>query len=297
MVNHAGQFRASHGDCVKRARGELIAFFSLTFAITWGLGAVILFFRQPLEALVGPLGPLNQSWPYYIAVSAPTIAALLLSLAFGGFSGLKTLARGLVRPMRPRWIALAILTWPAVLAAWAVIARIMPGAPRTVDLYALLIGAPLLLLTTPIAFADPGALGEEFGWRGFALPRLLRLFSPLTAALILGLIWVVWHIPAFFTSGLSQSTFNFVWFLIMLVALSVFMAWLFVNTNGNFLVAGIVPHALLNLVFDARVTRDLPTEAITMALIAVILVAAFGKALRAAPRDRAPHAPSPLDPR
>src|SRR3546814_20952371 len=67
-----------------------------------------------------------------------------------------------------------------------------------------LIALPAVLLAGHL-FRDPGALGEELGWRGFALPRLLELMDARRASLLLGLVWAVWHLPAFFLSTLSQS--------------------------------------------------------------------------------------------
>lgn len=40
-------------------------------------------------------------------------------------------------------------------------------------------------------------LGEETGWRGYALPQLQRRFSPLASSLILALVWFGWHLPQF----------------------------------------------------------------------------------------------------
>src|SRR3546814_5546144 len=71
-----------------------------------------------------------------------------------------------------------------------------------------LIALPAVLLAGHL-FRDPGALGEELGWRGFALPRLLELMDARRASLLLGLVWAVWHLPAFFLSTLSQSQVNF----------------------------------------------------------------------------------------
>jgi membrane protease YdiL (CAAX protease family) len=50
-------------------------------------------------------------------------------------------------------------------------------------------------------------LGEETGWRGFALPRLLDRTGPLPASLLLGVMWAVWHLPLFWTVG-NQTTAN-----------------------------------------------------------------------------------------
>ena len=263
----------------RRAARELWAYFALTFIFTWGIGGVLLLAHAQLERLIGPIGPLTQSWPYYVAVSAPAIVAVVLSLVFGGLVGLKTLFGGLLRPGSLKWIALALFTYPAVLLGWGVIERTI-GVTPTIDIHALLIGAPVMLLTTGVLFTDPGPLGEEAGWRGFALPRLLKLFSPLVASLILGGIWLTWHIPAFLAAGSNQAGFNFGWFGLSLVSLTVFMTWIYINTNGNWLLAGIVPHLLFNLVLDARVhSLSAIAPRISLALIAVVLVACLGPTL------------------
>ena len=274
----------------RRAVRQLVAFFCMTFAITWGLGALLLFAKPTLEAALGPMGDINHHWLFYVAVYAPTISAVTLSLVFGGWDGLRALALQLLRPMRLRWMLAAAFTWPAAfavgeLAMWAL------GVGAGVDLHALGVGAPVLALTTWALVSDPGGLGEEMGWRGFALPRLHTLCRPLSAAILLGLIIGVWHLPAFFVSDLSQSKFDFGWFILGNVSMTVFMSWIFVNANGNVLVAGIVPHLTLNLLFDAHVFRGdvgFRLESIVLTLVAAALVAIFSPNLRGWPRQASP---------
>ena len=93
----------------------------------------------------------------------------------------------------------------------------------------------LLFLLPVILVTDTGPLGEEFGWRGFALPRLLQRQRPLAAALILGVIWWAWHLPTFFIPALSQSRLSIAIFLVNTVALSVIMTWLYQRTRGDLL--------------------------------------------------------------
>ena len=83
--------------------------------------------------------------------------------------------------------------------------------------------------------ADTGPLGEEFGWRGFALPRLLQRPSALAAALILGVVWWAWHLPLFFISSMSQWELSIPVFLLNVLALSVIMTWLYRRTQGDLL--------------------------------------------------------------
>lgn len=265
----------------RRAWRELAAFFAGAFVITWGLGALLLLARPQLEAVIGPLGAINHHWLYYLAVCAPSLSAVGCSLAFGGWAGLKTLALRFVRPTRPIWLLIAVLAWPAAFTAYALAARAM-GAASQINLHALAVGAPLLALTTPILITDPGGLGEETGWRGFALPRLLMLFRPATAAVVLGVIWGVWHLPAFFVSGLAQSQFGFGWFLLATVASSILMTWIYVHANGNLLAAGVIPHLMFNLPFDAHVFSGdvIRLEATVMGLLAAGLLIGSGPSLR-----------------
>jgi hypothetical protein len=263
----------------RRIGRELLIYFSLTFGISFSLGAAVLLFRAQFEAVFGPMGPLITSWPYFVGVSAPTISAVIVSAAFGGLNGVKALFAGLIRPFRLRWLMVALLAAPAAYVTWGLIERLIPGTgPRAIDIQAILV-APMLWFTTARIFLDPGPWGEETGWRGFALPRLLKLFSPLSAALLLGAIWGIWHVPAFFADGLTQFGTNFAWFLLVAICLSILMAWIYVNANSNYLVAGFIPHAVNNLL-GFRAFHEIRIEALVYAAMAVLIVACFGPTLK-----------------
>jgi membrane protease YdiL (CAAX protease family) len=274
--------RSNKDPAQRRAARELMAFFALTFAITFGLGAAVIFFRPQFEAVFGPLGPLLTSWPYYVAVCTPTISAVLLSALFGGLEGVKTLFRGLVRPFRLRWAFVALLTFPSALLLWGLAERGLfgSGEPHAIDIHAILFAAPLTLFTTANIFVDPGPWGEETGWRGFALPRVLTLFSPLTAGIILGIVWAVWHAPAFLTSDLTQAKYNFGWFLIGVTFMSIFMTWIYVNANRNFLVAGFIPHAVNNLMGFSNAFTDTKIQAFVLMSIVAVIIVVYGPSLK-----------------
>jgi membrane protease YdiL (CAAX protease family) len=270
----------------RRTIRQLAAYFGLTFAITWGLGALIIFARPQLEAVVGPIRQLNHHWIYFLGVFAPSISAVTVTAASGGLAGLRALAGRLVRPFHPAWLLAPIFIMPAALTAYELAMR-LAGSGAGVDLKALALGAPVLAFTTLALVTDPGGLGEETGWRGFALPRLLMLVGPLPAAVFLGLVWGIWHLPAFFLSDLAQSQFGVGWFLAGSISLTVFMTWLFVNVNGNFLIAGVIPHLMSNLLFDAHVFRRdaIQVETTVIALVALLLIGTFGPSLRGWRRD------------
>jgi membrane protease YdiL (CAAX protease family) len=84
---------------------------------------------------------------------------------------------------------------------------------------------PLLLLVFP--FLLLANTGEEVGWRGFALPRLLTRYNGLTASLIVGVLWSLFHLPLYL-----QTPLTFLPFLCLLTALSVLMTWVFNHTGS-----------------------------------------------------------------
>jgi uncharacterized protein len=88
-----------------------------------------------------------------------------------------------------------------------------------------------------------GPLGEESGWRGYALPRLQRRFGPLTSSLILGFLWANWHLPA-----LLARIYNITWwqFVAVTMAASVFLSFGFNKSGGSTLCAVIV-HGVYNV--------------------------------------------------
>jgi len=245
-------------------------FFSLVFLISWGVGGVYLLFPKPLTTAFGPFA--YGSPAYLVAACAPTLVALGLTLRFEGWTGLARLGRRLIQ-VTPLWaLALAFLILPVIalglsllvprLGAW-------PVAPRDV-----LVATPLLLFTTAQILTNSGPLGEELGWRGYALPRLLNRWPPMVAGGVLGLVWTLWHIPAFLLSGIvSTPLSNLGWYALGTVGLSLLMTGLFVRTHGSVLVAGIVPHFVINGLGAVGAWRARPAEAVLLFLVGAALVA------------------------
>ena len=86
-------------------------------------------------------------------------------------------------------------------------------------------------------------LFEELGWRGFALPRLQRRQPALRAALLLGAIWALWHLPELISDPTGQRPP--VQFVVGILAQSVVLAWLYNSTNASLPIV-ILFHATLN---------------------------------------------------
>ncbi|QAA32401.1 CPBP family intramembrane glutamic endopeptidase [Clostridium manihotivorum] len=91
-----------------------------------------------------------------------------------------------------------------------------------------------------------GPLGEEFGWRGFALTKLQNKLNPIYSSIILGVIWSCWHLPLFFIQGTPQYGIPFSLFIISVMCLSLVFTWIYNRTHGSVLMT-ILLHTLYNI--------------------------------------------------
>src|SRR4051812_33191997 len=157
------------------ARHELIVFFGLAFLFSWYPWIIAL--ARGRVSGPNPLGPL--------------VAALLVAGIAGGWPGMRELLGRIVRVrFGLQWYAV-IFGMP--IAFCAVALAIMAGLGHPVSLPA--VAAWRELPDRFIFIFLFIGLGEEPGWRGFALPRSQRRHTPFVASLILAPIWALWHLP------------------------------------------------------------------------------------------------------
>jgi membrane protease YdiL (CAAX protease family) len=233
-------------------RGCLVLFFLLTYVITWGLGAFAIFLPVEFQAIFGKLT--DTSPMYFLAVAAPTISATILTFAQDGWKGLAALYARLVHwRFGIQWYALVLLGIPVV--GW-IASQIAGSTPlKHADNFPQFLWLLLYVMIT-------GPLCEELGWRGFALPRLLKRFNPFTASVILGLLWGVWHLPAFFVSGMVQAGMPILIFVIYTPCLSILMTWVFRHTGGSVLITVLI-HYMVNFI-GTILGVTLPTLAVML---------------------------------
>ncbi len=167
-------------------------FFALSYGISWSLWGLALF-PAPLGLQPPTVGLLT-----YLGAFGPFLAAIACS-AFAGRPALGRLFRGMLA-IRRSWTsyALALLLMPAAMLAARLLSRqplVSPAAPPPL---------PMVLLPVLLSVMLAAGLGEETGWRGYALPILLRCTSPLRASLLLGALWTLWHAPLFFLPDTVQ---------------------------------------------------------------------------------------------
>ena len=236
----------------------LIPFFAITFGLTWGLAAILIFLYDQIVAIFGEISPSNPL--FILAVYAPGFAGIGLVLWHYGLKGLGSFLRRLTLWRAPlAWWLFLIFGIPAIVYAGAAIKGTIdepfPFAPWYLVIPAL--GHALFL--GPI---------EEFGWRGVALPLMQRKFNPFWAGLILGIIWAAWHIPAFMMSGTPQSAWSFGPYFAGVVAISVILTPLFNVSRGSLLIAALYHLQMMNPIFpDAQ-----PWDSVLFIITAVIIV-------------------------
>ena len=240
----------------------LLTYFVLCFVLTWTLAGLGIVAPELAERIFGPPGVTNPS--FYLAVYVPSVVGILLTAFYDGTAGLKALLRRLDPRRGGVWVLVTIGLFIAMGAAGGWIGSLF-GAPAP---QWSLRQAPMILATGLLL--DPGGLGEEFGWRGFALPRLLDRFNPLVASLVLGFIWGIWHLPAFYLPTLPQSQFNFPIFVVSTIGLAIIMTWLALKSGQNLLVA-ITAHLMMNHVSAITGVALGPMQA-TIVAVALLLV-------------------------
>ena len=126
------------------------------------------------------------------------IAAVVVTALTTGWAGVRDLvSRIAMWRVRLRWWKVALSPVLLLLAATGVLWITGQERPAVGD-YARFSGTPVLAIGVFAAITLAAAIGEEVGWRGFALPRLQRRFSPLIATLILASLWWLWHLQFFF---------------------------------------------------------------------------------------------------
>jgi membrane protease YdiL (CAAX protease family) len=262
-------------------RRPLLSFVVLAFALSWW------------GWLVGALYPPSLPYvPYPILPYGPTIAAVAVLGLTSGRAGVAALLRATARwRVAPRWY-LAALLLPAALYLLAVYLNVALGAPAPAA--AQLALWPTLLTALPLVVVLEGGPLEEPGWRGYALPRLLRGRSALGASLLLGAVHALWHLPLYATAPENLA------YVPLVLAGAVLFTWLYTNTGGSVLIA-ILFHGSLNTLAQffrpmfagADATRLFWLLAAAFVAAALVVVLATGPARlsrRATPTEARPAA-------
>jgi membrane protease YdiL (CAAX protease family) len=214
-------------------RPNLVAFFLLSYALTWTCFISVAASGIRSDSLLGGSVIL-------LGAFAPALAALSVTALAEGRAGVtRFLTRCFHTNVAARWYIFAVAFMPAVKLTAALIHRVIFGSwPQFGH-------DPWYLLPFAVAFSMPFQAGEEVGWRGFALPRLAERFGLAGASLVLGVIWAFWHLPQFYIQGADTLGQSFLVWAPQVAAISVAMAWLYGRANASLLPLMLM-HAAIN---------------------------------------------------
>lgn len=186
------------------------------------------------------------SWrlPQGTALWVLTPSIPLACLAIGGRAALRDLLRRIIRWRGPWWVYLGAVIIPVTIGASTVALSRAIGRPSH-------LGQTENLATCLVYFSY--AIGlflltEEAGWTGVILPRLQTRMRPVTASLVLGVIWGLWHLPLLHVPGEHDSGLPFSAFLLLIVPTCVLMS-AFVNATGGTVLAAALFHAAFNATY------------------------------------------------
>jgi membrane protease YdiL (CAAX protease family) len=225
-------------------RHPLVSFFFIAYAGAWLVESPVVLSRTGTGLLPYTLPPVVVVVLIAGATfTGPTLSAFVMVRVTEGKEGPKRLLRRYVLwRVKLRWYLFVLLVIPASEVLGAIVLPGVLASYQPVTL-GLVVGYPLAFVAT---FVLGGPLGEEPGWRGFALPRLQAARGPLAGSLLLGVLWGAWHLPLFWSGVWTPPTVaNIVMFFVMTTALTVVITWVFNNANGSLLITMLM-HASFN---------------------------------------------------
>ena len=257
-------------------RYPVLTFFVLTAALGWiavlvGITAMPIDEEHEMTAMHGIL---------VFLIASPSVVGVVLTAAVDGRTGLKEMFSRVVRwRVSPVWYATALLL-PFSISGLGYLVQGLLGGPL----------APINFVEQLVFFLPFGLMAplfEEFGWRGFALPRLQRRHNALVSALIVGLGWALWHATVNYMGKVAQYRTTIVpWLLLWSqynFSQSVLLSWIHNNTRNSMLLVllghfGITMGNMFGLP-DATVGDDLQATLVNVALywlVAIVIIVATG---------------------
>ncbi len=223
-------------------RYPLVSFFIFAYTISWTI-------KIPIALSLWGVIPIPVPPAlHYLAAFGPLGAVVIVTLTVENRPGIHRLLRGLTRWRVQSGYVLFVIGAPLVLFSIALIlASIMRRNPDLALLGQVDYLPPIGVVPALALWLLTFGLGEEAGWRGFALPRLQTTMSAFSASLLLGILWGFWHLPAFF----YRDNYTAMGLLaVPMVVISVTMAsmvftWLYNSTGGSLLMV-VLFHALFD---------------------------------------------------
>jgi len=222
-------------------------FFLLTFGLSWAAWALAALLSARDSALLaqilhyaGGLGPLAVTLALLYWRHTPVIRRDFWRRAID------------FKRISIKWYGVVLLTVPALTALGALADKLLGGIGLQMEAADRFVQQPWAFVPFAVFTLAFGPLPEELAWRGYALDSLQVRRKALTASMVLGLAWTVWHLPLFFIQGsyqhgLGLGTSQFWLYMMDKVPQSVLMTWIY-NNNRRSTLSAILFHFMVNLV-------------------------------------------------
>lgn len=222
------------------------AYFALTIAYSWilwmpfilaGLGVELGFDAETYTGLIVPIGAF-----------APLAGAVtLIARKHGWKECWQFIKTGFDFKVKPVFYLLAALV-PVLIAVSSHYLASLFNLQVTDTLIPEEMGNPYILIIPVFLFMGlVGGGQEEFGWRGYAQEPLQERFGIIKAALIIGFVWGIWHVPLWIMPGDDHARYSFIAFVVQTVSVSVTYAWIY-NASGKKMITAWIYHAMANMI-------------------------------------------------
>lgn len=225
-------------------------------------------------AIGGVITRPGQGWPTHLpGLMGAAIAAIVTTALVDGRAGLRDLGSRIWRWRVPvRWYLLVVST--GGMLALAPVARWLEGEPppTTAEYFTYSGVGALPVLVTVVVVLIVNGFGEEIGWRGFLVDRLLERHSLVRTALIVAPIWALWHAPMFlFVANLAGlGAGGAIGWLVGLTAGSILLTWLYASSGRSIALVSLW-HTAFNFTTATAAATGVPAAvASTLVMLAAI---------------------------
>ncbi|MBC5993220.1 type II CAAX endopeptidase family protein [Pontibacter cellulosilyticus] len=243
-------------------------FFGLSFLFSWAVWGAMLALSLPADLMLPLL---------ILGAFGPTFAAVYLMHRYGNAANIRDFWTRVIsfKKIGWEWYLVILSIFPAIyLLGYYIYSYFGGEQPPVASLFSGLDSfSAILLFAFVMIFAGP--VSEELGWRGYVLDPLQQKYGSAGGSLILGIFWILWHLPLFFIEGTSQHAkgfgYQFWSWSFQLIMLSFVFTWIYNNTNRSILGA-ILLHLMANLAYPTNLE---PTGELIFTAIRVLVVLAI----------------------
>ncbi|WP_234123557.1 CPBP family intramembrane glutamic endopeptidase [Clostridium hydrogenum] len=253
---------------------QILLFLITTFTGTYLLWGILLLSSKGILSKVIYRNSAYNTFLHVLGASMPSIMGIVFTGYFGGVKKIKRLLKKLTNwKFNIIFYLLSLVTLNAQLFLSYFIFSIVGFNIKVFVNHSFqgfktdtILGIFVLFIVI-VLFGGP--IQEEFGWRGFLLPRLQKKFHPVFSAVIVGVVWSIWHLPMFFISGSGYN--DFLIYMVETIILSIEITWIYNKTNGSLLFPVLI-HGIDNTYGVVLGTSGNKTM---LAYIVVIVIAFF----------------------